>query len=222
MEGLGDTLGQQQRLADDTFRELQEQFDRDGRDEQRDGQDDGRDGQRDDPLPGEQGSRPTLEELAQRQQALRDRLREEQLGGFPGEDTPEGEAGLQALEEAERAMDEAARALRDGESRRALERQAEAMDALREGIRQLREGSAQDRAEREDPGQGQDARGAGRDPLGREQGDSRLGAERGTGLPGEDSRARARELMDEIRRRLAERERPEQERDYLDRLIERF
>jgi len=216
MQGLGDALGEQQRLADDTFRELQEQFNQGTPREPRKG-DEGE---------GDEGDaasrRPTLEELAERQRALRERLRQEQLGGLDGEDTPEGEAGLQALEEAERAMDEAAGALDQGDPRRALERQAEALDALREGIRQLREGRAQDRAERDQPGQGTEADGAGRDPLGRERGDSRLGAERGTGLPAEDPRARARDLMDEIRRRLAERERPPVERDYLDRLIERF
>lgn len=220
MEGLGDTLGEQQRLADETFRELQEQFNQQGQDQDQ-GQEQG-EGQGDDAGEGQEGRRPTLEDLAERQRALRERLRQEQLGGFPGEDTAEGEAGLQALEDAEEAMDDAARALDEGDTRRALERQAEAMDALREGIRQLREGRTQDRAERDEPGQGEDAQGAGRDPLGRERGDSRLGAERGTGLPGQDPQARARELMDEIRRRLAERERPEAERDYLDRLIERF
>jgi hypothetical protein len=165
---------------------------------------------------------PTLEELAQRQEALRERLRQEMLGELPGQDSEQGESGLQALEEAERSMDEAARALREGDQRQALERQAEAMDALREGLRQLREGQQQDRAERADQGQAQADQGLGRDPMGRDRGDSRLGAEQGTTLPGEDPRARARELMDEIRRRLAERERPEVERDYLDRLIERF
>jgi len=227
MQGLGDTLGEQQRLADDTFRELQEQFNRGqppsderGKDEVgQDGQPPGGGQERE---PGRQGSAPTLEELAERQQALRDRLRDEQLGTLPGEDTAEGEAGLQSLEDADRAMDEAARALREGDARAALERQAEAMDALREGIRQLREGAAQDRADRREPGDGQQAQGLGRDPLGRERGNAREGADRGTALPGEDPRARARDLMDEIRRRLAERERPEPERDYLDRLIERF
>ena len=64
--------------------------------------------------------------------------------------------------------------------------------------------------------------GAGRDPLGRDLGSSPQGGEFGSVLPGTDPRERARELMDEIRRRQAERERPEDERDYLNRLIEQF
>lgn len=218
LEGLGETLSEQQRLADDTFRRLQEEFERGER--QPGKPEDGAEGAP--PAPGQPGRAPTLGELAERQQALRERLRAEQLGELPGEDTAEGEAGLQALDEADRAMGEAARALGEGDARGALDRQAEAMEALREGLRMLREGQRIDRADRDDPGQGAADQGAGRDPLGRERGDSRLGAERGTGLPGEDPRARARELMDEIRRRLAERERPETERDYLGRLIERF
>jgi uncharacterized protein (TIGR02302 family) len=234
MEGLGDTLGEQQRLADDTFRQLQDELNRrqqqPGQGEPGKGEEEQQQGQQgaqrpEDRAQGQgQGAQrvPTLEELAQRQEALRERLRQEMLGDLPGQESEQGEAGLQALEEAERSMDEAARALREGDQRQALERQAEAMDSLREGLRQLREGQRQDRAERADQGQAQAEQGLGRDPLGRDRGDSRLGADRGTAIPGEDPRARARELMDEIRRRLAERERPEAERDYLDRLIERF
>ncbi|HHX91760.1 MAG TPA: DUF4175 domain-containing protein, partial [Paracoccus sp.] len=87
------------------------------------------------------------------------------------------------------------------------------------------EAARQDRAERDegDEGQNRQADGAARDPLGRQRrGDSLAGDESGSAVPGEDPRQRARDLMDEIRRRSAERERPEAERDYLNRLIERF
>lgn len=224
MEEFGDTLGEQQSLADETFRELQEQFNRDWRNpESGTGEEPGRNG-------AEEGTQPQtdadrLGDLAGRQDALRERLREQQLQPLPGEGTPEGDAALDAIEEAERAMNEAARALREGETREALERQAEAMDALREGLRQFNEAARQDRAERGegDEGQNSQADGAGRDPLGRQRrGDSLAGDESGSAVPGEDPRQRARDLMDEIRRRSAERERPEAERNYLNRLIERF
>jgi len=206
MEGLGETLGDQQALADETFRNLQQQFG--------EGEGEGED----------EGQRQALEDLAQRQQDLRDRLREQQLQTLPGEGTAEGEEGLSAMEEAQRAMEEAARALEEGDARGALERQAEALDQLREGLRAFNEALAQDRRDANqfaaDPnGQGQ---GTGRDPLGRENGDSALAGELGTGLPGVDPRERARDLLDEIRRRSGERERPEEERDYLNRLIDRF
>ncbi|MCC5969604.1 MAG: DUF4175 domain-containing protein [Pararhodobacter sp.] len=216
MEGLGDTLGDQQSLADDTFRELQEQFNRNWQDQ------DGDNGQG--PGQSESGS-DRMDDLAERQQALRERLREQQLQILPGEGTPEGEGALDALEEAERAMDEAAEALREGDARGSLERQAEAMDALREGLRQFNDAMRQDRAERADGDDGQEglAQGEGRDPLGRQRrGDSASSGDIGSVVPGEDPRQRAQDLMDEIRRRSAERERPESERDYLNRLIDRF
>jgi hypothetical protein len=41
-------------------------------------------------------------------------------------------------------------------------------------------------------------------------------------LQGEDTYRRAEELLEELRRRSAEQERPQVERDYLDRLLDRF
>ncbi len=218
LEGLADTLSDQQRLADETFRRLQEDFRR--------GQ--GGDPLRNDPSQGgtagtEDGSEraPSFDELARRQDALRERLREQQLQPFLGEDSEEGDRGLEALDDAERAMGEASRRLREGDARGALEQQAQAMERLREGLRALSEARQLERSARGDPGQAEAGQGA-RDPLGREAGSARLGSERSMGLPTEDPRARARDLLDEIRRRLAERERPQAERDYLGRLLERF
>ncbi len=104
-------------------------------------------------------------------------------------------------------------ALEQGDLRGALERQAEALDALREGLRACatrrppipRE---RDGTEGEDPQeQGQ---GAGARPPGPRDGRrTREGQDFGSIVPGEDPRARARELLDEIRRRSAERERTE-------------
>jgi len=90
-------------------------------------------------------------------------------------------------------------------------------------LRHFRDALAADQRERAgEQGDPQQGEGTGRDPLGREMGESRQAQDFGSVLPGEDPRARARELMDEIRRRQAERERPQDERDYLDRLIERY
>ncbi|WP_323037513.1 DUF4175 domain-containing protein [Pararhodobacter sp.] len=205
MEGLGETLNDQQSLADETFQELQDQFGENG--------ETGKDGE------------AAMDDLAERQQRLSEQLREQQLDEVPGEGTPEADAGLDALEEAGRAMDRAAEALEEGDARGALERQAEALDAMREGLRHFREAQTADlreRAEAEGDGQQGQAQGAGRDPLGRERGDPRDSQDLGSMVPGADARERARELLDEIRRRSSELERPEDERDYLNRLIERF
>jgi hypothetical protein len=64
--------------------------------------------------------------------------------------------------------------------------------------------------------------GMARDPLGRAQGDGRqLGTDREM-LQGEDVYRRAQNLLDEIRRRSGERLRPEEELDYLNRLLDQF
>ncbi len=61
-----------------------------------------------------------------------------------------------------------------------------------------------------------------RDPLGREPGQTgRIGTDEQL-LQGEDVYRRARELLDEIRRRSGDQMRPDEERDYLKRLLDRF
>ncbi|KKK96512.1 hypothetical protein LCGC14_2662020 [marine sediment metagenome] len=86
---------------------------------------------------------------------------------------------------------------------------------------------AQDKQQQQQNGQGQagtsgDPQGRQRDPLGREAGaQGQLGTDEQL-LQGEDVQRRAEELLDEIRRRSGEQSRPEQERDYLKRLLDRF
>ena len=62
------------------------------------------------------------------------------------------------------------------------------------------------------------------DPLGRETSGSGSSIATGDrlGETGIDPAARARELLDEIRRRSGERRRSEAERGYLDRLLDQF
>lgn len=218
MQGLADALREQQGLADESFQQLQRQFQR-GRN--------GPSGQGEQGWPGDeaapdgqaQGGDPGS--LADRQEALR-QLTEELQRGLPGE---AGEAAREALREAERNMGEAAEGLRDGDTAGALDRQADAIDNLREGMRQM--GEDLRRAE----GNGQDGQGQlegsaaaenGRDPLGRPSGGrGGIGTDENM-LPEVDSAARARALLDEIRRRVGEQMRPELELDYLRRLLDLF
>ena len=60
---------------------------------------------------------------------------------------------------------------------------------------------------------------AGQDPLGR--GQSALG-QSGVKIPGATDLARARAILEELRRRAAQMNRPQSERDYLDRLLKSF
>lgn len=231
MEGLSETLREQQGLSDQAFRDLQERFnpgansgqsqDNEGRNggqgrgQSHEGQ--GQEGARSGQQNGEKGG------LADRQRALRQELNH-QRGSLPGAGTPEGEAARDSLDRAGRAMDDAEEALRRDDLAEAIDQQSQAMEALREGMRNLGEAMAQDQ-QNQGRGQGQqrgDADGQARDPLGRNPGTTGPTGTRESILQGEDVYRRARELLDEIRRRSGDRERSEKELEYLKRLLERF
>lgn len=234
MEGLAETLRNQQGLSDQAFRDLQEQFNpgaQAGENQQNEGRSGGQgrgqshegEGQAGrEPGSGQdgEGGQPDQRSLADRQQALRNELGRQQQN-LPGQGTPEGDAAREALGRAGRAMEGAEDALRQDDLPEAIDRQAEAMEALREGMRSLGEALAQE----QQPGQGNqegDMRAQNRDPLGRTPG-SQGGIHTDENLlGGEDVYRRARELLDEIRRRSGERERPQIELDYLERLLDRF
>nr|WP_171206148.1 TIGR02302 family protein [Ruegeria sp. HKCCA0235A] len=233
MEGLAETLREQQGLSDQAFRDLQEQFNPgaqsgesqgnegrnggQGRGQSHEGQ--GGQGEGSDQAgEGQQGQGT----LADRQQALRDELSRQQQG-LPGAGTPEGDAAREALDRAGRAMDEAEQALRGDDLAEAIDRQSEAMEALREGMRSLGEAMAQN--QQNQPGQGTqdgDMQANNRDPLGRNPGAAGSISTDENLLQGEDVYRRARELLDEIRRRTGESDRPQIELEYLKRLLERF
>ena len=239
MEGLAETLREQQGLSDQAFRDLQEQFNpganqgqaqgnegRSGQGEGRgaehgQGQGSGSEGAQSGQ--GQEGEAGSLEEnLADRQRGLRQELNR-QRQNLPGAGTEPGEAAREALGRAEGAMEGAEDALRNDDLAEAIDRQSEAMEALREGMRNLGEALAQNQqnqgqqgmADSADPGQQ-------RDPLGRSVGSNgQIGTDENL-LQGEDVYRRARELLDEIRRRSGDGERPEEELDYLERLLDRF
>ena len=239
MEGLGETLREQQGLSDEAFRDLQEQFNggsQSGQAQNNTGRDGGQGrGQSHDPSQGQQGGSEDqqggaeggpggdLEQsLADRQRALRQELNRQQQN-LPGAGTEDGDAAREALGRAGEAMDRAEDDLRADDLAGALDNQADAMEALREGMRALGEMLAEQQQQQNGQGQqaGADALGR-RDPLGREQGNTgRLGTDENM-LQGDDVYRRARELFDEIRRRSGDRTRPEPELDYLRRLLDRF
>ncbi|CUH43545.1 TIGR02302 family protein [Ruegeria atlantica] len=234
MEGLAETLREQQGLSDQAFRDLQEQFNPgaqagesqgnegrsggQGRGQSHEGQ--GGQGQGTDEQGS--GSQQGQGSLADRQQALRDELNRQQQG-LPGTGTPEGDAARDALDRAGRAMEGAEEALRGDDLAEAIDQQSEAMEALREGMRSLGEALAQN--QQNQPGQGSqegDMQADNRDPLGRAPGANGTISTDENLLQGEDVYRRARELLDEIRRRTGESDRPQIELEYLKRLLERF
>ena len=162
------------------------------------------------------------EGVAQRQNELRREV-ERQREALPGAGSEAGDAARDALRRAEEAMRGAGDALGRDDLPEAIDRQAEAMDALREGMQNLGEAMAEDEGHEGQQGTADGREGGGqRDPLGRSPGaNGQAGTDQGL-LQGEDVYRRARELLDEIRKRSGESLRPEQERDYLRRLLDRF
>ena len=146
-----------------------------------------------------------------------------------GAQSKDGENGLggddiqQALEDARRAMGRSEQALSEGDFYRAGRAQSDAIDALRKAG----EGLLEQEAKRLQAEKGKDGDGAGdedkagkADPFGREGGDGF--GESDVDVPEKSDQQRARELLEELRRRSGERERGETEREYLERLLERF
>ncbi|WP_424932851.1 TIGR02302 family protein [Amaricoccus macauensis] len=217
MQGLADALREQQGLADDSFEQLQRQF--------REGQQ-GNQGQPGQPGQGQQGQgQPgqgeSNQSLAERQEALR-QLLEELQENLPGS---AGEATRDLLGDAERSMDSAREGLEQGDTSQALDDQSEAIDNLRQGMQSL----SQDIRQAEGSQGGQESpNGSARsenptDPLGRPAGSTGGTRTDSQMLPeGADAAARAREILDEIRRRSGDLSRPEIELDYLRRLLDRF
>jgi hypothetical protein len=161
-----------------------------------------------------------LQQLQEGQQALADQLQElmEQMEGMGME--PNGKLG-QAGESMGRAGEE----LGAGSPGSAVGEQSSALDALRQGA----QGLAQQLANQQGQGRGMgpgfrngDNSFPNEDPLGRPQ--RSTGPDLGTTVrvPDEIDTQRAREILDAIRERLGEAFRPEFERDYLERLLDRF
>ena len=128
------------------------------------------------------------------------------------------------LGRAEQAMRDARDALGRNQPGEAIDPQTRAIDQLQQGIQD----SAQAFMEQMGPGQGQGQgavgmqQGPGRDPLGRQTGNGGLEALEGVRIPDRMEIRRAREILDELRRRRGERFRPLPELDYIDRLLQQF
>ncbi|MEE9140235.1 MAG: TIGR02302 family protein [Alphaproteobacteria bacterium] len=198
MEGLRDLVERQQELLDRTFRRARP---------------------RPPPRPG-QPAQPRDPEANARDAAAQEALRRdlgdmmlelgEMLGRIPG-----------PLGRAERAMREAAEALTQGEPGQAVDPQTRALDELRQGAQAAAEALMQ-QLQQAGVGLPSPGRGQRRDPLGR-----RLPGEDGwqmgtVRIPDEMELRRAREILEELRRRAGEPHRPPLEQDYIERLLPEF
>ncbi|GLK77332.1 hypothetical protein GCM10008171_25860 [Methylopila jiangsuensis] len=132
--------------------------------------------------------------------------------------------GQDPLGEAGRSMGDARGALGQGRTGQALDDQSRALDNLRKGAQALAEQMRQQAEQQgQQPGQGQQGAENGQadgrdDPLGRPV-RRRESDGTGTKVPGEIEAQRARRVLEELRRRIGESERPREELDYLERLL---
>jgi uncharacterized protein (TIGR02302 family) len=184
--------------------------------------------QSDKPGQNEAGQLP----LDQRQSELRDRLAELQRKlkalGMKGEKGFDDAQGDMKEAEGDLSGSDQGSPGKNGQSRKgaAVDAQGRALDALREGAqglgKQMQQGQGQGRngkggyvARRTRPGDM-----PGEDPLGRGA-DGDKGHDYGSLNAGAGAAERARRVMEELRRRLADPARPVDERDYLERLMKR-
>jgi uncharacterized protein (TIGR02302 family) len=186
----------------------------------------------------EEQARTEAQREARTQRALRRALGEvmQQFGDLAGEvPAPLGRAD-QAMREAQERLAEG-RDARDPQQRAIRELVEGARQMAQQMQRQFGQGEGEGEEEGDESGEmmgegqgqgeGQDTaqdQGPGRDPLGRRTREAAGAQDAGsdTRVPDEAERMRTRQLQDELRRRGAERERPQQELDYIDRLLRRF
>lgn len=227
LDELGGLVGRQQRLMDETYRENrkpptpggttpgengeQQSQGQQGKGQQGQSGQGGQQGQQ-----GQQGQRGQKGQqgkgsLSEQQQALKDELEKlrrelDELG-----------AGRDEFNKARDAMESAQKSLEEGDTNTALGDQSEALEQMREGAQKMAEGMAKDGSSQY--GQNGDQP---RDPLGRPQRFQGPDAGNSVKVPDEIDMQRAREILEELRRRLAQPARPTQELDYYERLLRRF
>ena len=214
-QGKGGAGEQAMRKMQDLARQQQQLLDKSYRQNQRgaSGQPGpaGKDGQRGQGQKPGSGGDPG--DLSGAQEGLRQQL--DQLRQQMGQG---GQAG-QSLDRAERAMKDAVDALGRGRGDDAVGRQGDALDQLHEAARALADQMREQGGEDGDEGTPMKA---GADPFGRMT-PGQGGIDRGdVQIPEQSEMQKSREILDELRRRAGERARPTEERDYIDRLLQRF
>jgi uncharacterized protein (TIGR02302 family) len=190
-----------------------------------------------------------LGDLAQRQQQLLDKTYRQSQQLAPGQAAPDqsgsadeqskirgdlenltGRLGMMLgkvpdqLSDADRSMGLAEGDLRAGDPNGAVQPETQALQSLQQGAQSMMQALAErfGRKPGDRSGPGQDQFGQSQDPLGRnlpglgqvDTGDVKL--------PDKSDLQRARQILDELRRRAGDPGRPRYELDYLDRLLKRF
>jgi uncharacterized protein (TIGR02302 family) len=226
---LGDMIRKQQQLRDKTFKQ-------------------GQDSRRDRMRGNKQGDK-SMSDLQQDQQGLRDRLKKLQqelakrgMGqGQKGEKGQKGQQGQQGqdgdqgdqgdgednLGDADTAMGDADGRLGEGNADGAVDSQGKALDALRKGAQSLAQQMQPGDGDGQNDGPGnragrQQSGGRDSDPLGRPLRGREFGDDLTVKIPGEIDVQRVRRILEELRRRLGDTQRPQIELDYIERLLKDY
>jgi len=238
---LDQMMRDQQELRDETFRDSQQQGSQRGQKSQRSQRQRNQQGQRqqgqqqpgqdqgDDQGDDDQDSADNSQGLQQRQEALRKQLQELQKRmrdmGLPPE---------QGFGDAEDAMGDAEGQLGEGTGEgkgKAVDSQGKALEGLRRGAQSLAQQMQQQGGQPGEqsggpgdpngPGQrGRDS--ANPDPLGRESRDRNDNSRSRYDPLGVPAAQRAQRVLEELRKRLGDPSRPQEELDYLERLLRRY
>jgi uncharacterized protein (TIGR02302 family) len=222
---LGDMIRKQQQLRDKTYKQ--------GQDSRRD---------------RKQGDQ-SMSDLQQDQQGLRNRLKklqdelakrgmnpgqrgekgEKGQGGEPGQqgEQADQDGGGDGLGEADSAMGDADGRLGEGNADSAVDSQGRAIDAMRKGAQKMAQSMQQGDGDGQGDGPGnrlgrQQSGGNQSDPLGRPLHGREFGDDFSVKIPGEIDVQRVRRILEELRRRLADPQRPQIELDYIERLLKDY
>jgi uncharacterized protein (TIGR02302 family) len=215
---LAEMIQRQRQLRDQTFQQGQEMR----RNRQR----------------GQRGDPNQMGELREGQQSLRDQLSKllEQLqqrgyGQNPGPDQQgqegqQGQGNMDDLSRAGEAMGDAEGSLGQGNADSAVDSQGRALEAMRKGAQDLAQSMQQRRGMGQGPGRpgrlGQARANDETDPLGRPLRGREFGDDTTVKVPGEIDVQRARRILEELRRRFGEMDRPQLELEYIERLLKDF
>src|SRR5436190_15323879 len=217
MDEFGNLLNRQQRLLDDTFGQQRRQSERGQRGQGQRGQQ-GQQGQQGQPGQGQQGDGQGDGDqqgaLGDRQRELRDMLGRLQRGLREFGLNARGQFGS-----AGEAMERAERALREGDLEGGSQEEARALEQLRQGAREMAQQMLRQMPSRYGLNDSQGEL----DPMGRPP-QRTDGPDPGVGVkvPDQIDIQRAREILEELRRRLGEPTRQPLELEYLERLLKRF
>lgn len=232
---------EQQELRDRTFQEgqrKQEEIRRGQRNQRQQQQQQGQRGQQQQKQQGQQGEQQDGDQDQSQQLGKNQRQLREQLDALKRRMQEQGMQGEQGLDDAEEAMKQAEGALGQGDESGAVDAQGRALEGLRRGgrnmARQMQQQQGEPGQEGDEPSQFGEGPGGPGEAQGRADNDERNDDPLGRPTPSQEAgdrskfrkggrestlEQRAREVIEELRRRLGDPNRLEAERDYLERLL---